>query len=164
MYNIGTWELPSLATDKLNPAVRDDIDFFTLPTTQGSVTSANEFVSPSGIGMAVNSKTYDPLVSDFLKFALKKYPTEYAATGALSPPPMCRQRSQPTRPPCTRRPRKRPTARGQSKPCRGTPSWTRPPTAGSSRNSFSGRGNITPEQFTSTMDDTIKQNAPKFFK
>ena len=26
------------------------------------------------------------------------------------------------------------------------------------------QGNITPEQFTSTMDNAIKQNAPKFFK
>ncbi|MEA9984310.1 ABC transporter substrate-binding protein [Subtercola sp. RTI3] len=85
VYNIGTWELGSLATDKLDPAIRDNIDYFTLPVTKGSVTDANEYVSPSGIGMAVNSKTYDPLVRDFLSFALKRYPAVYAATGALSP-------------------------------------------------------------------------------
>ncbi|MFF2502476.1 ABC transporter substrate-binding protein [Streptomyces sp. NPDC058067] len=85
VYNIGTWELPSLATTALDPAVRDDIDFFTLPVTEGSATAANEFVTPSGIGMAVNSRTYDPLVRDFLKFALTRYPAKYAAAGELSP-------------------------------------------------------------------------------
>jgi glutathione peroxidase-family protein len=35
--------------------------------------------------MAVNAKTFDPLVRDFLKFALTRYPTDYAATGSLSP-------------------------------------------------------------------------------
>ncbi|HEY3336867.1 MAG TPA: hypothetical protein VGK18_00050, partial [Propionicimonas sp.] len=72
-------------TDALDPAVRDDVDFFTLPMTADSVTAANEYVSPSGIGMAVNAKTYDPLVRDFLKFALERYPEAYAASGALSP-------------------------------------------------------------------------------
>jgi raffinose/stachyose/melibiose transport system substrate-binding protein len=85
VYNIGTWELANLATDALDAGVRDDIDYFTLPTADGAATAANEYVSPSGIGMAVNSRTYDPLVRDFLAFALDRYPELYAATGALSP-------------------------------------------------------------------------------
>lgn len=85
VYNIGTWELGNLATDALNEGVRDDIDYFTLPTLDGAATNDNEYVTPSGIGMAVNAKTYDPLVRDFLTFALKRYPEIYAATGALSP-------------------------------------------------------------------------------
>jgi raffinose/stachyose/melibiose transport system substrate-binding protein len=85
VYNIGTWELGNLATDALDPAVRDDVDYFTLPTIDGAVTNDNEFVTPSGIGMAVNAQTYDPLVRDFLAFALDRYPEVYAATGALSP-------------------------------------------------------------------------------
>ncbi|NNG40396.1 extracellular solute-binding protein [Flexivirga sp. ID2601S] len=85
IYNIGTWELPSLATSKLDPKVRQDVDFFTLPNNPGSPTADNEFVAPSGIGMAVNSLTFDPLVRDFLQLALTRYPSLYAATGALSP-------------------------------------------------------------------------------
>ncbi|MEV0848163.1 extracellular solute-binding protein [Streptomyces sp. NPDC049954] len=85
VYNIGTWELKSLATTALDPAVRDDVDFFTLPLTRGSVTGADEFMAPSGIGMAVNSRTFDPLVRDFLKFALTRYPQKYAAAGELAP-------------------------------------------------------------------------------
>lgn len=85
VYNIGTWELANLATDALDAGVRDSVDYFTLPTIPGSVTGADEYVTPSGIGMAVNTSTYDPLVRDFLGFALKRYPELYAATGALSP-------------------------------------------------------------------------------
>lgn len=85
VYNIGTWELGNLATDNLDEGVRDDIDYFTLPLTENSVTAENEYVTPSGIGMAVNAQTYDPLVRDFLKFALERYPEVYTASGALSP-------------------------------------------------------------------------------
>lgn len=85
VYNIGTWELSNLATESLDPAVRESIDYFTLPTVDDAVTADNEYVTPSGIGMAVNAKTFDPLVRDFLAFALDRYPEVYAATGALSP-------------------------------------------------------------------------------
>ncbi|SDF96338.1 carbohydrate ABC transporter substrate-binding protein, CUT1 family [Cellulosimicrobium cellulans] len=85
VYNIGTWELGNLATEALDLGVRDDVDYFTLPTVDGAVTTDDEYVTPSGIGMAVNAQTYDPLVRDFLKFALERYPEIYAATGALSP-------------------------------------------------------------------------------
>lgn len=85
VYNIGTWELGNLATEALDPAVRDSVDYFTLPTTENAVTADNEYVTPSGIGMAVNTQTYDPLVRDFLKYALERYPEMYATTGALSP-------------------------------------------------------------------------------
>ncbi len=165
MYNIGTWELPSLATDKLNPAVRDDIDFFTLPTTEGSVTAANEFVSPSGIGMAVNSKTYDPLVSDFLKFALEKYPSEYAATGALSPTTNVETAVPANATPLYKRALEKANDLGDEQ---AMPWDTQldPTTNGRLQQELVllVQGNITPEQFTSTMDNAVAQNAPKFFK
>lgn len=85
VYNIGTWELSNLATDNLDEGVRDDVDYFTLPTIEGAVTADNEYVTPSGIGMAVNADTYDPLVRDFLAFALARYPEVYTESGALSP-------------------------------------------------------------------------------
>jgi len=85
VYNIGTWELGNLATDALDAGVRDAVDFFTLPAVDGAATDTDEFVTTSGIGMAVNARTYDPLVRDFLAFALERYPEVYAASGALSP-------------------------------------------------------------------------------
>jgi len=165
MYNIGTWELPSLATDKLNPAVRGDIDFITLPTTEGSATAANEFVSPSGIGMAVNSKTYDPLVSDFLKFALEKYPTEYAATGALSPTTNVKTAIPANATPLYKKAVEKANDLGDEQ---AMPWDTQldPTTNGRLQQELVllVQGDITPEQFTSTMDSTVAQNAPKFFK
>ncbi|MFC7847681.1 ABC transporter substrate-binding protein [Arthrobacter sp. NPDC057388] len=165
MYNIGTWELPSLATDKLNPAVRNDIDFITLPTTEGSVTAANEFVSPSGIGMAVNSKTYDPLVSDFLKFALSKYPAEYAATGALSPTTDVTTAIPANATPLYKKAVQKADDLGDQQ---AMPWDTQldPTTNGRLQQELVllVQGDITPEQFTSTMDSTVAQNAPKFFK
>ena len=85
MYNMGTWELPSLATTDLPQDMQSNIGFFTLPTTAGSKTGANEYTAPSGIGVAVNAATYDPLIHDFLRFALSRYPDKYAATGLLGP-------------------------------------------------------------------------------
>ncbi|HEY5836666.1 ABC transporter substrate-binding protein [Streptomyces sp.] len=85
MINIGTWELGTLATEKTPEAVRDDIDYFTLPTTEDSVTASNDYVISSGIGMAVNADTFDPLVKDFLKYLVQHYPAIYAALGQLSP-------------------------------------------------------------------------------
>ena len=165
MYNIGTWELPSLATDKLDPAVRNDIDFFTLPTTAGSVTAANEFVSPSGIGMAVNAKTYDPLVSDFLKFALEKYPAEYAATGALSPTTDVETVVPANATPLYQKALDQASSLGQ-KQAMPWDTQLDPTTNGRLQQELVllVQGNITPEQFTETMDKTIAQNAPKFFK
>ena len=165
MYNIGTWELPSLATDKLNPDVRANIDFMTLPTTEGSVTAANEYVSPSGIGMAVNTKTYDPLISDFLKFALTKYPSEYAATGALSPTTDVQTATPANATPLYKKALGTANDLGDQQ---AMPWDTQldPTTDARLKQELVllVQGDITPEQFTSTMDSTIAQNAPKFFK
>ncbi len=85
IYNMGTWELPSLATTELPADLQENIGFFTLPTVAGGKTEANEYVAPSGIGVAVNAATYDPLIHDFLRFALERYPDKYAATGLMGP-------------------------------------------------------------------------------
>lgn len=85
MYNIGTWELPALATTALPKPLQDDIDYFTLPVTHSSVTGPDEYVASSGIGVAVNATTYDPLVRDFLRYTLTRYPDLYARSGILGP-------------------------------------------------------------------------------
>ena len=114
--------------------------------------------------MAVNAKTYDPLVRDFLKFALSRYPAEYAASGALGP-----------------------TNTEPSIPANATPMYTKAVTTANSVGSQLAmpwdtqldpttntmlqqelvllvQGNITPAEFTSKMDSTLQQNAPKYFK
>lgn len=85
MINIGTWELGTLATEKTPEAVRDDIGYFPLPLTEDAVTGPDDYVVSSGIGMAVNADTFDPLVKDFLKYLISHYPAVYAGLGQLSP-------------------------------------------------------------------------------
>lgn len=164
VYGIGTWELSNLATDKLDATVRDNVDYFTLPTTANAVTADNEFVSPSGIGMAVSSKSFDPLVRDFLKFALTRYPAAIAATGALSP-----TSNVETTIPANATPLyKRAIDQANDLGAKLAMPWDTQldPTTNTRLQqelTLLVQGNTTPKDFTSTMDTTLAQNAPKFF-
>jgi raffinose/stachyose/melibiose transport system substrate-binding protein len=115
--------------------------------------------------MAVNAKTYDPLVSDFLKFALAKYPAEYAATGALSPTTNVQTTVPANATPLYKKALDTADTLG-AKQAMPWDTQLDPTTNGRLQQELVllVQGNITPEQFTSTMDSTIKQNAPKFFK
>lgn len=66
IWGTGTWDLGSLATKDLPEDMQNEIAYFTLPGVEGAVTELNEYVAPSGIGMAVTTKTYDPLVRAWL--------------------------------------------------------------------------------------------------
>lgn len=164
IYNIGTWELANLATDSLDAGVRDAVDFFTLPTVDNSATQANEYVVSSGIGMAVNASTYDPLVRDFLKFALERYPELYAATGALSP-----TTNVTTAVPAnaTALYEKALTAADDLGSSLAMPWDTQLDPASNTRLQqelvLLLQGNATVDEFISTVDDTIAENAPKYF-
>lgn len=163
VYNIGTWELPSLATTALAPSVRHNVDFFRLPVTQDSVTAANEFVTPSGTGMAVNSRTYDPLVRDFLKFALTRYPARYAATGALSPTSDVK-----TVPPKNATPLyARAVAAADAVGKKTAVPWDTQldPTSNTKFQQelvLLAQGNVSPSAFVATMDSVIARNAPRY--
>jgi raffinose/stachyose/melibiose transport system substrate-binding protein len=165
IYNIGTWELGSLATDKLDASVRDDVDYFTLPLTENAVTTAKEYVTPSGIGMAVNAKTYDPLVRDFLKFALTEYPKIYAATGAISPTLNVETTVPDNATPLYQRALDQANDVG---PKIAMPWDTQlDPTSNTRLQqelTLLVQGNIQPDEFISTMDEVIATNGPKAFK
>ncbi|PXA72085.1 ABC transporter substrate-binding protein [Cryobacterium arcticum] len=165
VYNIGTWELGSLATDALDAGVRDDVDYFTLPVTSGSATAANEYVSPSGIGMAVNTKTFDPLVRDFLAFALKRYPEVYAATGALSPTTNVETTIPANATPLYERAVQQANDVGETTAM----PWDTQldPTSNTRLQqelTLLVQGEVTPDEFISTMDGVIAQNGPAAFK
>ena len=85
MYYMGTWETPTFTSEDVDPAVREAIDFFTLPTTEGATTGTNEYITPSGIGMAINADTFDDAVLDWIKFLIAEYPDRYAAKQQFSP-------------------------------------------------------------------------------
>lgn len=165
VYNIGTWELANLATTELPEDLQENADFFTLPLMENSVTAANEYVAPSGIGMAVNANTYDPLVHDFLEFVLNNYPARYAETGALSP-----TQSETTQIPDNATPlyEKALAAADDVGPTAAMPWDTQlDPTSNTRLQQelvLLVQGNITADEFIETMDATIAQNAPKFFE
>lgn len=159
VYNIGTWELSNLATETLDPGVRDDVDYFTLPTIDGAVTTDDEYVTPSGIGMAVNAQTYDPLVRDFLKFALERYPEIYAATGAISPTTTVQTTIPADATPLYSRAVEQADTVG---PKIAMPWDTQLDPATNTRLqqelTLLVQGNITPEEFVTTMDATLREN------
>lgn len=164
VYNIGTWELSNLATENLDPAVIDDVDYFTLPTTPGAVTADNEYVTPSGIGMAINADTFDPLVKDFLAFALERYPEVYTASGALSPT----SGVDPTLPDnATDLYQKAIDQTGDVGDAIAMPWDTQlDPTSNSRLQqelTLLVQGDITPDEFIATMDETIQRNGPAAF-
>lgn len=159
VYNIGTWELGNLATKKLDSGVRDDVDYFTLPTLNGAATTDTEYVTPSGIGMAVNAKTYDPLVRDFLKFALERYPEVYAATGALSPTTTAKTTIPADATPLYSRAVEQASGVG---PKIAMPWDTQLDPASNTRLqqelTLLVQGDVTPEAFVKTMDATLREN------
>lgn len=159
VYNIGTWELSNLATDALDESVRADVDYFTLPVLPNSVTGPDEYVTPSGIGMAVNTATYDPLVRDFLGFALKRYPELYASTGALSPTTGVETTIPANATPLYQRAVDAADGVG---PAIAMPWDTQLDPATNTRLqqelTLLVQGDITPDEFVTTMDATLKEN------
>ncbi|GAA1005158.1 ABC transporter substrate-binding protein [Acrocarpospora pleiomorpha] len=163
MYNIGTWELAALTDSTLAPEVRDNIDYFTLPTTQGAVTSDNEYVVVSGIGMAVNAKTFDPLVKDFLTYLIDAYPARYAAKHRFAPMKV------PVIPPPDASPLfTKAAAEIDALGTRTAMPWDTQldPTSNTRLQqelTLLAQGGITPDQFIATVDEAIRRNAPRFF-
>lgn len=163
-YQIGTWELASLTSKDLSADVRDNIDFFTLPTVNGAVTADNEFTVVSGIGMAINQQTYDPLMKDFLKFVLDKYSERLAASGHLTP----MKGFQPTIPPGSSELYQRALAEVDNLGAKIAFPWDTKldPTTNTLMQqelTLLVQGDSTPADFEKKIDASIAENGPKFF-
>lgn len=164
VYQIGTWELAALTSPDLPEGVKGNVDFFTLPTTDGAVTAANDYTVVSGIGMGISQKKFDPLVKDFLTFLLSKYSDKIVQSGHMSPligadvviPEGASELY----------------ARALSEVDNLGENVAFPwdtqldPTTNTMLQQemvLLAQGEITPKEFTTTIDDTITENAPKFF-
>lgn len=164
MYQIGTWELASLTSKDLPAEVRDNIDFFTLPTVDGAVTADNEYTVVSGIGMAVSQQTYDPLMQDFLKFVLENYSERLAASGHLTP----MKGYEPTIPDGSSELYKRALAEVDNLGEKIAFPWDTKldPTTNTLMQqelTLLVQGDSTPASFEEKIDASIAENAPKFF-
>lgn len=165
MYQIGTWELNALTSAELPEGVKGNIDYFTLPMTPGAVTAKNDYTVVSGIGMGISKKKFDPLVQDFLKYVLKNFSAKIVKSGHMSPilggkvviPTGASELYA--------------RALGELNHL-GTKvafPWDTQldPTTNSRLQqelTLLVQGEITPQEFTTTMDKIIAENAPKFFK
>lgn len=161
MYYMGTWELGTMTAPDLAPDVAKNIDFFTLPMTAGATTKPNDFIVVSGIGMAMNKASFDPAVQDWVKYMLSNYGAKYAALSQF--PPMTGAT---------------PTGSGDvfAKVVKqmddlgtifGKPWDTQlDPTSNTQMQAeltLLAQNEITPDQFISTVDAVIGENAPKYF-
>jgi raffinose/stachyose/melibiose transport system substrate-binding protein len=164
IYEIGTWELPTLASTDLPADVRGNIDYFTLPTTPGSVTQADDYTVVSGIGTGISKDKYDAVVKDFLKFMLERYPAELAKTGHLTPvagvAPVIPDNATALYA----------KALGEVDHLGDEIAFPWDTQLDPSTNTLLQQdltllvqGEDSPDQFTSQMDDALAQNAPKFF-
>ena len=164
LYQIGTWELPTLASTDLPADVRDNIDYFTLPTTAGAVTDANDYTVVSGIGTGIGKDKYDDVVKDFLTFMLERYPAELAKTGHLTPVAGVEPVIPDTATPLYTK------ALGEVDNLGDEIAFPWDTQLDPSTNTLLQQqltllvqGEDTPDEFTSIMDEALAENAPKFF-
>jgi raffinose/stachyose/melibiose transport system substrate-binding protein len=164
VYQIGTWELAALTSPDLPEGVKGNIDFFTLPTVGGAVTAENDYTVVSGIGMGISQKAFDPLVEDFLKFLLSEYSDRIVETGHMSPI----AGSDVVIPDGASELYARALAEVDNLGDETAFPWDTQldPTTNSRLQQdlvLLVQGEITPEEFTATIDATLAENAPKFF-
>lgn len=162
MYYMGTWEIGTFTDAALDPAVTSNIDFVTLPMTAGATTEPTEYIAPSGIGMAVNANTYDPVVEDFLQFLIAEYPDRYAARHQFSP--LVSEAVTDGASPLFVRAIEELDRLGDTV---GVPWDTQlDPTSNTRMQQelvLLATGEITPDQFIETIDAVIAEEAPRFF-
>ena len=164
IYYMGTWETDAMINDASQAeAVRGNIDYFTLPLTPDAQTGANEFFVNSGIGMAVGSGTFDPLVYDFVKYMLTRYSELYANTGALSPMTYTPEKLPNDAPLYAKIVGEIPKLGSLYAVPWDTQLDPKSNTVMQQQLTLLLQGNITAEQFQQTVDSAIAENAPRFF-
>ena len=164
VYQIGTWELAALTSPDLPEGVKGNIDFFTLPTVDDAVTADNEYTVVSGIGMGISQKAFDPLVEDFLAFLLSEYSDRIVETGHMSPI----EGADVVIPEGASELYAQALAEVDNLGEYTAFPWDTQldPTTNTRLQQdlvLLVQGEITPEQFTKTIDETLAENAPKFF-
>lgn len=164
IYQIGTWELSALTSPDLPEGVKGNIDFFTLPTVDGAVTAENDYTVVSGIGMGISQKKFDPLVKDFLTFLLSNFSERIVESGHMSPI----SGSDVVIPEGASELYARALAEQDNLGSNVAFPWDTQldPTSNTRLQQemvLLVQGEITPEEFTATMDKAIAENAPQFF-
>ena len=85
MYRMGTWELNSFADENLPENLKGKVGYFYLPMMEGAITKPNEYFTNSGIGMAFNKETFNSKSKDFIVYLINNYAEKYLAKQQMSP-------------------------------------------------------------------------------
>lgn len=73
IFYIGSWEFPSFLDE--NRELKDDYDYFYMPTVDGAINGKTDMWAHAGTGTAVTKKAYeDQDFKDMLKYLLNAYP------------------------------------------------------------------------------------------
>jgi raffinose/stachyose/melibiose transport system substrate-binding protein len=85
MYYIGSWQFYSFMDG--NRELKDDYDFFYMPTIKGAINGKTDMWAHAGTGTSISKANFDDVLKDFIKFLLDTYP-ETAFYEAKVMPPM----------------------------------------------------------------------------
>lgn len=72
MYYIGAWQFASFLDE--NGEVKDEWDYFYMPSTAGAINGKTDMYANSGTGTCISSGKFDDTVKDFVEFVLAEYP------------------------------------------------------------------------------------------
>lgn len=72
IYNIGSWQFDSFLDE--NRMIKEDYDFFYMPTLEGAINGKTDMWAHAGTGTAINKGKMDDTLKDFLTFVLNNYP------------------------------------------------------------------------------------------
>lgn len=164
MYYIGDWEQNAMLDENLSDDMKGNIDYFYLPMVDGATTQANEFCINSGIGMAFNAATFDNKSKPFIKYLINNYGQLYAEKQQMSP--MKIELSSDVKYSDLYKRIKNDMDNTGTKFLKPWDTYLDADT-----NTVMGdnmlllaMGEMSPEKFAQLIDDTIKVNAPKYFK
>ncbi len=68
MYYSGTWDMPSFTNDNLAEEMHDNIDYFLLPNVEGGPTKDNHYIAHGGTPYCFSASTFDDTTEEFLVF------------------------------------------------------------------------------------------------
>lgn len=161
IWYIGTWEAGNLIEEKLPQNMKGNLDYFKLPMTENTVTRPNDYWAHSGIGLAFSAKGFDNRVKAFFKYFIPKYLSRAVDYGYFPPGKFTLRSDAPAL-------YKRIAADmlnvGQYAMCwdvRMDPVTT--DLLGTEINALA-QGIQKPQDFAKEIDNSVKENAPKFFK
>lgn len=161
MFYIGTWEVPSFTNE--NRELKDDYDFFYMPTLEGAVNGKTDMWSHAGTGAAITKEAYeDENFKGMLKYILDQFPEKAFYSEKLYPA-MTFDTSLGNMSSLDKKIMDDSAALTSYGYCWDVRMDTASTEVMTKEIVNLGMGAITPEEFAAKIDAAIAENAPKYF-